>query len=273
MDKDMSTPAHSEICNLVRGALITGCFDLCQRREVDRHLEEHRACRDWAAEHVLMIHVLAGERGRYRVPDLETSLEAYVAGRLSPDEQIEVETACCHDLEYASRLNQLREQQLYRRFSFLNPGQWAAWANAVATQTCVSLCASLEDFQALYLLKPAIAAAAQSQRSVYQTPDGALVVSLVDRGPVQTRGPHQIELGLRAHQPDWIGRWALYRILDAQGNLGAAGLIKIEEHGSLAQASVPPSPHEPYSVQVQVLELGTLELEKALDKIEAGGDA
>jgi hypothetical protein len=168
-------------------------------------------------------------------------------------------------------LNQLREQHLHRRFSFLNAGQWAAWAKTMVTQTCVSLGASLEDFQALYLLKPALAAAAQSQRSVYQTPDGALVVSIVDHGPVQAQGPHQIELGLRAHQPDWIGRWALYRIVDAQGNLGAAGLIKIEEHGNLAQASVPPSPHAPYSVQVQVLELGSIELEKALDKIESGG--
>jgi len=271
----MMQHAASQECAAVRDALLSGSFDEVSREQVEQHLRSHAACVQWAAQVLLLTHLAAGERGPYEAGTeiSQSLLEAYLDGKLPEAEHHTVEEACCHDLAIAGRLAALRQERWQRRLQVLDSDIAVQLFQALPPRESAALVAPLEEFRGLYLYKPLAVAAAQAQRSTFQTPDGSFVVSVVDKGAGQPGEPRAIELGIRVHQPKWIGSWACYRVTDARGHLAAAGLVLVEEHGSTVRVSVPPTEHAPYTVQVQVLDVGTSKLQEMFEQIVAQSDS
>jgi anti-sigma factor RsiW len=270
----MTERPHNEECAAVRDALLSGSFVQVSREQVEQHLAGHAACVQWAAQTLLLSHLLAMEQQRHPPHGQldDAALEAYLDGSLPDPHRRAVEDACCRDLELAARLEHLRERRWERRVRVIDPGLAAPLLQviqAVPPPEGAALVARLEDFSSLYVSKPLAVAASQAQRSLFQTPDGNLVVSVVDKGPQLASGPHLIELGIRVHQSQWIGRWACYRVTDAQGSLAAAGLVKLDANGSSVRVTVPPTEHAPYSVQVEVLDVETERLQVMFEQIAA----
>lgn len=263
-------------CAAVREALLTGRYERITRDQAERHLAEHDACRRWAETALLLTHVLSGEgEARAQPAGLDDGvLAAYLDGELPAADRRRVEDACCGDLKLAGRLRRLRDRRVQERLRSLRIEAASRLIEAAGPRADAGLVARLEDFRGLYLHRPQAVAAAQAQRSTFQTPDGRFVVSVVDLGAKAAQDPHVIEIGLRAHEPEWVGHWACYRVVDAAGVLAAAGVVKVEPRGNAVRVRVPPTEHAPYSVHVQMLEVETDRLEEVLRQITAtgGGD-
>ena len=237
----------SEECAFVRDALMTECYDRVSRDAVDRHLAMHPACSEWATELGLLSVVLATGRGSF-VPSVETTqelLDAYCRGGLEPNLRREVEEACCHDLKLAAALRRTREQRLQRWLQRVDFSEILRLLSEFTQDVGTAIAASLDEFSGLYRHKLAAVAAAGSQRSTFQTPDGKLVLSVVDQGAGQAEGPRSIELGIRAHDVQWVGQWALYKVCDQKSNLAAAGIVRLEPRGNTVRVAVPPTDSVP----------------------------
>ncbi|MHC4178568.1 MAG: hypothetical protein ACYSWU_13740, partial [Planctomycetota bacterium] len=271
----MTEPSCSEECAMVRDAVLTGFFEEISRQDVERHLAAHDPCAQWAENVLLVTHLMATEPVWQRASGEigETLLEAYLDGSLPEAQREAVEDACCHDLEFAGQLQELRRRRFERRVQVIESAKAAQVLQAVQPWEDVAVVARLEDFRGLYLYKPLAVAAAQAKRSTFQSPDGNFVVSVVDKEPRKAGEPHLIELGIQVHQPKWIGNWACYRVADGRGKLAAAGLVKIEEKGSCVRVTVPPTEHAPYTVHAQVLEVEAGELQEMIERIVARSDS
>jgi hypothetical protein len=271
----MIQDSDREECARVRDALLSRSFEQVSREQVEQHLAAHAACVQWASKTLLVTHLLATGRARPEATgDIDDALlDAYVSGGLPERERRRIEDACCHDLGLARRLQSIREAQWRRRVRVLDAGTLSQITRAGAPREDESLSAPLHGFHRLYLDKPLAVAAAQTQRSTFQTPDGNFVVSVVDKGSPQPEGPHLLEIGLRAHHPKWLGRWACYRVTDARGYLAAGGLVTVEEHGSSVQVTVPPTEHAPYTVQVQILDVESSRLQSLFEQIVEESDS
>lgn len=257
------------LCVAVRAALLSGSFEGISRQEADEHLATHAPCARWAAETLLLRHLLATGQGSAVARGVfdTARLEAYLDRNLPDVERQALEAACCCDLKLAGRLRRLRESRLGKRVRMVDTGVALRLIQAVVPSPAAGLAARLESFRGLYFHRPLAVAAAQSQRSVFQTPDGTLVVSVVDKGAPQPGEPHLVELGIRVHDPNLIDRWACYRVTDGRDTLVAAGLVKTEEHGASIRLTVPPTEHPPYTVHAEVLNLDTSKLEAVLGEL------
>jgi hypothetical protein len=271
----MSCDPRNEECAVVRDALLSNSFEQISREQVEQHLRTHGACARWAADVLLLGHALALGQGPRETGEAtaDRQLETYLEGNLDEAGRRHVEDVCCRDLRLAGRLQRLRVRRWQRQVRTLAPAALAQILAAAQPQEDAALVARLDGFQGLYLYRPLAVAAAQTQRSTFQTPDGNFVVSVADRGAAQQGEPHVIELGIRVHQPEWIGRWACYRVLDAQGRLAAAGLLQTEEHGSFVQITLPPTEHAPYTVQAEMLDVETGRLQEVLDQIAGSSNS
>ncbi len=261
-------PGRDE-CGTVRDAMLRGCFEQIGREEAVRHMANHPECAQWAAEVILLTHVLAASREPSRaVEPLEDSvLESYLAGRLPPAERRRVEDACCHSLELGARLEQLRWRRWESRIHELAPGLVSQMVEEAGSSEESVIVARLDQLHAFHRDRPLAVAAAQAERSTFQTADGDLVISVVDRGPSEGESVRLLELGIRVHRPQWIGRWACYRIVDARGALAGAGLVKLEPNGNLVRLSVPPTEHSPYTVRVSVLDVEGDRLQELFERL------
>jgi hypothetical protein len=271
----MTESRCSQQCASVRDALLTGRFEEVSRQDAERHLAEHDPCARWAERVLLVTHLVATEPWRQIAPGEvpEALLEAYLEGGLAEGDRAMVEDACCHDVELAGRLQGLRQQRFARRVQAIDAAQAAQVIQVVQLWEDATVVARLDDFQTLYLYKPLAVAAAQVKRSIYQTPDGNFVVSVVDKGARQAGDPHLIELGIQVHQPQWIGKWVCYRVADGQGNLAAAGLVRIEQKGSCVRVTVPPTEHAPYTVHAQILGVEADRLQEIIERIVTPPDS
>jgi hypothetical protein len=265
----MTPEAPDRICEAVRRALLGRSFNEIGRDAVEQHLAEHDACAKWASDVVQLSYLLNLARDR-RVATggvADTLLAAYLEGQLDETQRRLVEDECCHDLQAAKRLQQMRSRRLQKQFETLRPEAALRLVRPFESETDQPLIFSLERLTGLSLHRPLAVAAAQDTETTVQTPDGRFVVTVVDRTAGRISEPHHLQIGIRAHEPEWIGRWACYRVMDANLNLAAVGLIRIEEHGNLIRVTVPPTEHAPYTVQVQMVSADTEQLEAAIAAI------
>lgn len=264
----MNQRPFSEQCDAVREALASGCYDAISREEVERHLKEHEACAQWAADLVLVNHLLAARGRRARMPqDIgDDMLEAYLRGALRQDEAARIEEACSGDTELAARLGAVRER-LLRELRRIRDSEVLCRLRGFRRHERGRLSARLDEFDSLYLSGSLAMTASWDQETTFQTPDERLVVSVLHRGPQKEGQAHSITIGIRAHQPQWIGAWAYYEVTDAQGHLAAGGVLKVEPHGSSICVTVEQTKHRPYTVRVEMLDAQPGELAGLLRQI------
>lgn len=268
----MSPESQERLCQQVRNALLSGEFDPLSREAVDAHLKEHPECAQWAADLVVAGHALAGRRGEYVAqPIHDSDLEAYVNGTASEELAQAVEEAGCHDLDSARRLTELRHRRARERIERAPQAAVTQLLKSVAPAApALDALLEMRKFRTLYRAAPKAmaAASADGDYTTFQTPDGRLVVTVADTGvSAEKEAQREIEIGIRAHESQWIGSWALYRVLDANDQVAAAGFVRIEERGGWAVASVPQTEHGPYRVHVQLLSLAEEDLVKAIEEI------
>jgi hypothetical protein len=272
----MTKPSEMRKCESVRRALLFNDFDAIDRREVDRHLEEHEACARWAEETLWLTHVLAleGLNTTDDSPEIsDNSLTAYLENLATEEERRAIEDAACRDLNVAGRLTLLRRRSWQNLLETLDPATAGRLSTAVRPLAGDALAVKLDGFSALYLSHPLAVAAAQTQSSTFQTPDGSMVITVVDKGGEYDGGPHLLEIGVRVHQSSWIGRWAYYQVADSSGVMVAAGFFRIMSLGNLIRITAPPTEHAPYMVRVEVLEVETPQLYEILRDLAPPSDS
>ncbi len=262
-------------CDLVREALLSGCFDALSREDVNRHLLSHDECGAWASRTLLLTHLLASGDSPQPAPSQfdESVWEEYLAGTLSQADRRNLEDACCRDLELARQMSARKRRRVLGDLGKVSVPALGELLASVKPYSRRSLTAGLEHISSLYLHKPLAMAAAHTQLSTFQTPDGSLVVSVVDKGAPRPDAPHLIEIGVLVHDDSLIGRWACYQIRDAAGELAAAGLFHIQAHGDTIRLTIPPTERVPYTVGIEALEIDTSQLQELIRKFASSGDS
>ena len=257
----MNPEPPSELCAAVRHALVSGSYAEISRDEVEQHLAEHAACADWSTQVILATQILASTPPDEVQPAAfdRDLLPAYVRGELNAEQRQQVEDACCHDLEIVRALRREREAWLTSRVQACEPGVLLRLVREgePVTEAVLAVDLAEHEFTSLYTYEPQCVAAAESEPVTFDAADGRFVVRVMDRGAEQPGDLHLIELGIRVHEPAWIGSWAGYRVVDARGVVATIGMVRVGEHGSTVRVSLPQTRHGPYTVHVQMLKADT----------------
>ncbi len=256
----------------VREAILSDRFDTVSLSEVERYLEEHPDCARWAAETLALRRLIARAKQDEPVERIEDEeLHEYLAGRLPKERRARVETACCHSLETAGRLEQLRRGLLQRQLRELDPTKVLRIAGFIRAPATLRMPISLAAFSDLYESRTHLIAAAEGERQTFQSSDGRMVIAVQELGPSDHAGTRRvmIELGVRVHDDELSGQWVQYTVLNAEGKPAAAGLVCLDPDTAVVVVPVPRTTVGPYHVDVRLLALSTDDMIEALERLGA----
>jgi hypothetical protein len=239
----MSGGMPQSVCDLARESLISDYYaGKIPRHTVETHLQKCNACLQWAAESLVVTYLVSAARRNRAEPEIsDDRLNDYLDGGLSEAQREAVEDACCYGLAIAGRLQRLTDQHVADQVGDLDVQAAYRLVQALRPTDEPASTFPLKELRGLYQSGAQAAAAAQSERSSFQTRDGRFAISVHDLGPIQAGGPHGVELAFRAHDPRLVGRWAAYRLTDTRGDLAAVGVVKVEDSGGSIYLTVVPT--------------------------------